>query len=160
MGQVDPGGVQLKAAGAMGWLKWGIQGVEGQVRVSFLALQGRIGRKLGARERIVIFIPEYAEYLMNRLEVGKDGKVAYDRAKSQKPKVLGVEFGEKLLYKVSKTDKQVGEDKLQVGVRDLGRGKEEEWGGMGCCRRQGFKCKVCEKDTSGTEVEAGLHFMG
>ena len=51
------------------------------------------------------FIPEYASYLMNRLEVGKDGKVAYDRAKGKKPTVLGVEFGEKLLYKVKPTAK-------------------------------------------------------
>ncbi len=77
----------------------GVQGAEGQVRVSFLALQGRIGRKLDAQERIVNFVPEYAAYLMNRLEVGKDGTVAYDRAKGKKPTVLGVEFGEKLLYK-------------------------------------------------------------
>ena len=40
---------------------------------------------------------------MNRLEVGKDGKVAYDRAKGNKPTDLGVEFGEKLLYKVRPT---------------------------------------------------------
>ena len=51
------------------------------------------------------FILEYASYLMNRLEVGKDGKVAYDRAKGKKPTVLGVEFGEKLLYKVKPTAK-------------------------------------------------------
>ena len=39
------------------------------------------------------FIPEYASYLMNRLEVGKDGKVAYDSAKSKKPTVPGVDLG-------------------------------------------------------------------
>ena len=50
-------------------------------------------------------IPEYASYLMNRLEVGKGGKVAYDRAEAKKPIVLGVEFGEKLLYKVKPTAK-------------------------------------------------------
>ncbi len=75
----------------------GVQGVEGQVRALFLALQGRIGRELDARERIVNFIPEYAAYLMNRLEVGKDGKVAYDRAKGKKPIVSGVDLGE-ILY--------------------------------------------------------------
>ena len=42
---------------------------------------------------------------MNRLEAGKDGKVASDRAKGKKPIVLGVEFGEKLLYKVKPTAK-------------------------------------------------------
>ena len=83
----------------------GVQGVEGHIRAIFLALQGRMGRKIDAREKIVNFIPEYALYLMNRLEVGKDGKVAYDRAKGKKPTVLGVVFGEKLLYKVRPTAK-------------------------------------------------------
>ena len=32
---------------------------------------------------------------MNRLEVGKDGKTAYERCKGKKAKVLGFEFGEK-----------------------------------------------------------------
>ena len=75
------------------------------MRALFLALQGRLGRKIDAREKIVNFIPEYASYLMNRLEVGKDGKVAYGRAKGKKPTVLGVEFGEKLLCKVKATAK-------------------------------------------------------
>ena len=60
---------------------------------------------MDAEERIVYFIPEYAAYLMNRLEIGKDGKEAYDRATGKKPTVLGVEFGEKLLYKVTPTNK-------------------------------------------------------
>lgn len=37
---------------------------------------------------------------MNRSEVGKDGKTAYERVRGKKATVLGVEFGEKLLYKV------------------------------------------------------------
>ena len=70
---------------------------------------------------------------MNRLEVGKDGKVAYDRAKGKKPTVLGVEFGEKLLYKVKPTAKL--EKINSVGVWHLCGGEEEEWGGMGCGKR-------------------------
>ena len=77
----------------MGWLQRGVQGVGGHIRALFLALQGRIGRKIDAREKIVNFIPEYASYLMNRLEVGKEGEVAYDRAKGKKPTVLGVDLG-------------------------------------------------------------------
>ena len=52
-----------------------------------------MGREIDAREKIVNFIPEYASYSMNRLEVGKDGKVAYDRAKGKKPTVLGWSLG-------------------------------------------------------------------
>ena len=75
------------------------------MRALFRGLQGKIGRKLDGMENVVNFIPEYASYLMNRLEVGRDGKVAYDRAKGKKPNVLGVEFEEKLLYGVKPTAK-------------------------------------------------------
>ena len=88
----------VKSSGSNGVVGRGIQGVEGHVRALFLALQGRLGREINARGKIVNFILEYASYLMNRLEVGTDGKVAYDRAKGKKPTVLGVEFGEKLFY--------------------------------------------------------------
>ena len=67
-----------------------------------MGLQERIKRRLDSRERIVAFIPEYAAYLLNRLQVGSDGKVAYQRARGKKPTVLGIEFGEKLLFKVKK----------------------------------------------------------
>ena len=61
--------------------------------------------------------------------MGKDGKVAYDRARGKKTIVLGVEFGEKLLYKVKQTAKlekvnsrwEVG---IYVGVR---RRSGKEW---------------------------------
>lgn len=77
----------IKSSGSNGVVERGLQGVKGQLRVSFLALQGRICRKLDARGRIVNLIPEYAAYLMNRLEVGGDGKVAYDRARCKRPTV-------------------------------------------------------------------------
>ncbi len=90
-----------------------------------------MGRKIDAREKILNFIPEYASYFMHRLEVGKDGKVAYDIAKGKKPIVLGLEFGEKLLYKVRPTAKL---EKMNSRW-EFGIGKEEEWGGMGCGKR-------------------------
>ena len=63
-------------------------------------MEERLGRKLDSRERIVAFIPEYAAYMLNRFHVGSDGKVPYERLKGKKPTVLGVEFGEKVLYKI------------------------------------------------------------
>ena len=61
--------------------------------------------KIDPKMPIVTFLPEYSVYLMNRLEVGKDGKTAYERVKGKKATVLGIEFGEKLLYKVKIKDK-------------------------------------------------------
>ena len=63
------------------------------------ALEASLGRKVSAYRRILSFKPDYGAYLLNRLEVGKDGKTAYERCKGKKAKVLGLEFGEKLLFK-------------------------------------------------------------
>ena len=45
------------------------------------------------------FIPQYAAYLYDRLHKGLDGKVFYERVKGKKPTALGIEFGEKVLFK-------------------------------------------------------------
>ena len=54
-----------------------------------MGLQERLGGMIDARERIIAFIPEYAAYLMNRLDRGENGEVPYERVKGQKPTVLG-----------------------------------------------------------------------
>ena len=46
-----------------------------------LALEGRLKKKVEADKNVVMFMAEYAGYLVNRLEVGKDGKTAYERVK-------------------------------------------------------------------------------
>ena len=38
---------------------------------------------VAADESMVTYIPDHAMYLINRLEVGKDGKTAYDRVKGR-----------------------------------------------------------------------------
>jgi len=50
--------------------------------------------------------------LENRLTQGVDGLVAYERVKGKRPTVLGVEFGEKVLYK-----KQVGSKMEKINAR-------------------------------------------
>ena len=45
---------------------------------------------------------EHLAYLQCRFEVGLDGKIAYEQTKGKAGKVLGVDFGEKLLWKVWK----------------------------------------------------------
>ena len=90
----------VKSSGSNGAVERGIQEVEGIVRALYLGLQEKLGRKVDAKERIVAFMPDYAAYLLNRLHVGEDGKVPYERMKGKKPTVLGIEFGEKVLYKI------------------------------------------------------------
>ena len=42
-----------------------------------LALEERVGRDVDADANVVAFMADYAGYLVNRLEVGKDGKTQY-----------------------------------------------------------------------------------
>ena len=89
----------VQSHGSNGIVERGVQSIEGQVRTMKLGLEERLGMDIDAEERIVNFLPEYAGYLLNRLEVGKDGKTPYERNKGKKATVLGIEFGEKLFWK-------------------------------------------------------------
>ena len=94
-----------ESSGSNGVVERAVQSIEGQVRVVLLALEDKIGRQLDPQEPIAAFIPEYAAYVLNRLEVGKDGKTAYERARGKKATVVGLEFGEKVLWRKAKGDK-------------------------------------------------------
>ena len=89
----------VKSSGSNGRVERAVQTLEGHIRMLLLGLEQRLGFKVDAREPIVTYMPEYAAYLLNWLEVGKDGKTAYERNKGKRAKVLGLEFGEKVLYK-------------------------------------------------------------
>ena len=73
----------VQSSGSNGVVERAVQEVEARIRAIFLAFQERLGRRIDARERIVAFIPEYAAYLMNRLNQGSDGKVPYERIKGK-----------------------------------------------------------------------------
>ena len=76
-----------------------VQQIEGLIRTMKSALADRLEGEIRAASPIVTFMLEYASYLVNRLEIGKDGKTAYERAKGKKATVLGIEFGEKVMWK-------------------------------------------------------------
>ena len=95
----------VKSSGSNGIVERGVQILEGQLRVMLLAFESRIGREVNAKEPIVTFMPEYAAYLLNRREQGKDGKTSYERCRGKRATVLGIEFGEKWLYKVRPKEK-------------------------------------------------------
>ena len=88
-----------KSSGSNGIVERSVETVECRIRAILTSFEERMNMEVDARERIIAFIPEYAAYLENRLRKGLDGKVAYERIKGKKPTVLGVEFGEKVLYR-------------------------------------------------------------
>ena len=65
-GQTCIEGSPVKSSGSNGHVERGIQSMEGQVRAMLLALEGRLGRNLSARELIVNCMPEYAAYLLSK----------------------------------------------------------------------------------------------
>ena len=96
----------VQSSGSNGIVERRVQSIEGHLRVMLLELESRVGGEVDAGEPIVTFMPEYAAYLLNRLEVGKDGKTVYERTKGKEGSVVGVEFGEKVLWKKKKGNKQ------------------------------------------------------
>ena len=99
-----------------------IQEVEGRVRAIFLNLEERMKITLDARERIVSYIPEFAAYLLNRLHRAKDGKTVYERTRGKSMKVPAIEFGERVLYKLSRKNRKAKiqsrwAEAIFVGVR-------------------------------------------
>ena len=76
-----------------------IQVVEQQVRVMKSALEEKWAVGIPSKHCLLPWIIEYAGLLLNRFEVGKDGKTAYERCKGEKAKTLGIEFGESVLWK-------------------------------------------------------------
>ena len=48
---------------------------------------------------MIPWIVEYAAHLLNRFEVGHDGRTAYERSKGKTAKSMGIELGEAVLWK-------------------------------------------------------------
>ena len=88
------------SSGSNGVVERGVQSIEGMIRTLRSAAEARMNIAIGPEEKILIFAAEYAAFLINRLEIGKDGKTAYERCRGKRAAVLAVEFGEKLLYKI------------------------------------------------------------
>ena len=88
------------SSGSNGVVERAVQAVEGLIRTLKIACEARWGLRLQPEEKTVVFIAEYAAYLLNKLEVGKDGKTAYERSRGKRGTVMAVEFGERLLWKV------------------------------------------------------------
>ena len=95
----------VKSSGSNGVVERAAQSLEGQIRVVLLALEEKVGRQIDPEEAVVSFIPEYSAYVLNRLEVGKDGKTAYERVRGKKATVVGLEFGEKVLWRKKRANK-------------------------------------------------------
>jgi len=100
-----------------------IQSYEGMLRTIKGGLEDRWDAKIPDGHAIFAWMSEYCGFLLNRFEVGADGKTAIERLKGKKSKHQGLEFGEGLLFKKKRThqpkDTSVWEDGIYPGIRGL-----------------------------------------
>ena len=82
-----------------GVVERGVQSVEGMIRTMRSALEERMGEELLISDAVWPWLVEYSSYLLNRVEVGHDGKTAYERLKGKSANVIRVEFGETVMWK-------------------------------------------------------------
>ena len=85
--------------GSNGVVQRAVQSVEQFVRTLKSALDGRMAVKIDTLHPVLTWLCEYAGLLLSRLEVSSDGKTSYERVKGKPAQVIGVEFGEKVLWK-------------------------------------------------------------
>ena len=115
-----------KSSGSNGVVERAVQTVEGFIRSLKSQLYERYMTRISAEHPIVIWMCDYASYLFNRLEVGRDGKTATERSKGKNATVLGVEFGEKVVWKGRPAGAMQKLEPL-MGVWYLHWRDEEEW---------------------------------
>ena len=85
-----------------------IQSVAGQVRVLRSCLEDKWSVKLNSKHAVIPWIMEHAAYVLNRFEVGHDGRTAQERCKGKPAKVAGVQFGEAVLWRRKAIGKALG----------------------------------------------------
>ena len=66
-----------------GFIERAIQAVEGQIRTMKLDFESHIGEKIPSDHNLIPWLVEYSAVLVNRGQVGKDGKTAYERLKGK-----------------------------------------------------------------------------
>ena len=85
--------------GSNGTVERAVQTIEGMIRTLKSAVDERYMVRISAEHLIITWLVDYAAFLVNRLEVGRDGKTSYERSRGKSATVLGVEFAERVLWK-------------------------------------------------------------
>ena len=83
---------------ADGFVERSIQSVQGQIRILRSALKGRIGTRIDPTSQIFEWMVIHAANLMNLFEIGRNGRVPYQRLRGRKLHPELVEFGESVLH--------------------------------------------------------------
>jgi hypothetical protein len=79
----------------------GVRSVEEMTRVLKLDLEARIGSKIEVASNVFSWIVVHATDLINKLQVGRDGKTAFERCKGKRYKGEVFAFGSVVMIRVS-----------------------------------------------------------
>jgi len=112
----------VDASQSNGMVERGIRSVTAQTRVMLSAVQARWGLELPIEHPFICYLVEYAAVLLNRFEVGADGKTSYERNKGKKATTMGIEIGEAVLWRRKRIGGALGklsllwEDGIYLGI--------------------------------------------
>ena len=76
-----------------------IQTCEGQIRSLKSQVDERYMVRIVTEHPLVAWLCEHAAYLLNRQEIGRDGRTSYERSRGKRATALGLEFAEKIFWK-------------------------------------------------------------
>ena len=105
-----------------GFIERTVQSVQGLVRTWRSSLEAKSGATLDVEHRIRPWLVEMVGWVMSRADVGADGKTGYERCKERRARLLGMEFGEAVLWKRRREGGPLGklscmwEDGIYLGV--------------------------------------------
>ena len=82
-----------------GVIERGIQIVQNVIRTIKDCLEMRWKLKIESNSPVLAWLTEYSAVLVNRYQVGHDGKTGYERTRGKKSRMLGFEFGELMMFR-------------------------------------------------------------
>ena len=133
-----------------------IQSIEGQVRTLRCAFEARTNSKLPTSSCLFAWLVVHAGNILNLHEVGKDGKVPFQRLRGRRMHPELVEFGERVLYQPL-TYKALGSaqprwaEGVFVGIR-MHTGEKLVATTEGVCKTRSIKRRIESERWDSTEI--------
>ena len=121
--QTIPEQSPIGSSGSNGIIERGVQSFEMMMRVLKDALEFKWKVSIPDDHPVLTWMVGYSSLLLNRFEVGADGKTNYERLKGKSAKTNGLEFGEGLLFKMKAKREGIGklasvwQDGVYLGIR-------------------------------------------
>ncbi len=106
---------------ANGYAERAVKSIEEMVRTHKLALEKRVGEPIPITHKVMPWLIEHCADILNKFQVGKDGRTPYERLKGKQFHGTVLEFGAQVMIKVT--------GKLQGGLMQE-RWIEGTWLGM------------------------------